>query len=153
MDEHEEDLETLGEQLYAAIYSKHKEDAGKLTGEETCLITVQWGKLAWEPKGCYATFYGCTLNVNMFTVLVRFCYWFLNVTFQSVFFVCLFCPNTCVLGMLLELPVPVITRILQDEAVLTAAVDKAFGALQVAQESRFCNTHLLSRLMSLSQHH
>lgn len=41
MDEHEEDLETLGEQLYAAIYSKHKEDAGKLTGEETCLITVQ----------------------------------------------------------------------------------------------------------------
>lgn len=69
MDEHEEDLETLGEQLYAAIYSKHKEDAGKLT------------------------------------------------------------------GMLLELPVPVITRILQDEAVLTAAVDKALGALQVAQES------------------
>lgn len=41
MDEQEEDLETLGEQLYAAIYSKHKEDAGKLTGEETCLITVQ----------------------------------------------------------------------------------------------------------------
>lgn len=55
--------------------------------------------------------------------------------------------------MLLELPVPVITRILQDEAVLTAAVDKALGALQVAQESRFCNTHLLSRLISLSQHH
>lgn len=75
---------------------------------------------------------------------------------ECVFFLfCLFvfCPNTCVLGMLLELPVPVITRILQDEAVLTAAVDKAFGALQVAQESRFCNTHLLSRLMSLSQHH
>lgn len=35
MDELEEDLETLGEQLYAVIYSKHKEDAGKLTGEET----------------------------------------------------------------------------------------------------------------------
>lgn len=33
MDDHEEDLETLGEQLYTLIYSKHKEDAGKLTGE------------------------------------------------------------------------------------------------------------------------
>lgn len=155
MDEHEEDLETLGEQLYTAIYSKHKEDAGKLTGEETCLITVQWGKLAWEPKGCYATFYGCTLNVKMFMVLVRFCCGFLNFQVSECVFLFLFvfCPNTCVLGMLLELPVPVITRILQDEAVLTAAVDKAFGALQVAQESRFCNTHLLSRLMSLSQHH
>lgn len=72
---------------------------------------------------------------------------------ECFFLFCFFCPNTCVLGMLLELPVPVITRILQDEAVLTAAVDKAFGALQVAQESRFCNTHLLSRLMNLSQHH
>ncbi|XP_070845190.1 uncharacterized protein [Chaetodon trifascialis] len=28
----EEDLETLGEQLYTLIYPKHKEDAGKLTG-------------------------------------------------------------------------------------------------------------------------
>lgn len=28
----EEDLETLGEQLYSLISSKHKEDAGKLTG-------------------------------------------------------------------------------------------------------------------------
>lgn len=41
MDEREEDLETLGEQLYAVIHSKHKGDAGKLTGEETRLITVQ----------------------------------------------------------------------------------------------------------------
>lgn len=39
--------------------------------------------------------------------------------------------------MLLELPVPVITRILQDENVRTAAVDKALRALQVAQESRY----------------
>lgn len=29
-----EDLETLGEQLYTIIYPKHKDDAGKLTGEE-----------------------------------------------------------------------------------------------------------------------
>lgn len=34
MDE-EEDLETLGEQLYTLIYPKHKENAGKLTGEVT----------------------------------------------------------------------------------------------------------------------
>lgn len=33
MDDHE-DLETLGEQLYNIIYQKHKDDAGKLTGEE-----------------------------------------------------------------------------------------------------------------------
>lgn len=35
MDE-EEDLETLGEKLYNLIYPKHKETAGKLTGELTC---------------------------------------------------------------------------------------------------------------------
>lgn len=29
-----EDLETLGEQLYTIIYPKHKETAGKLTGEQ-----------------------------------------------------------------------------------------------------------------------
>lgn len=29
-----EDLETLGEKLYTIIYPKHKDDAGKLTGEE-----------------------------------------------------------------------------------------------------------------------
>lgn len=29
-----EDLETLGEQLYNVIYPKHKDNAGKLTGEE-----------------------------------------------------------------------------------------------------------------------
>ena len=28
-----EDLETLGEKLYSLIYPKHKEKAGKLTGE------------------------------------------------------------------------------------------------------------------------
>ncbi|XP_040013908.1 uncharacterized protein LOC120806628 isoform X1 [Xiphias gladius] len=67
MDE-EEDLETLGEQLYARIYPKHKETAGKLT------------------------------------------------------------------GMLLELPVPVLSQMLQDEAMLTAAVEKALRALQLAQE-------------------
>lgn len=29
-----EDLETLGEQLYTIIYPKHKDNAGKITGEE-----------------------------------------------------------------------------------------------------------------------
>lgn len=29
----EEDLEILGEQLYSRLYPKHKETAGKLTGE------------------------------------------------------------------------------------------------------------------------
>ncbi|XP_006796816.1 uncharacterized protein LOC102787376 [Neolamprologus brichardi] len=71
--EEEEDLETLGEQLYSLISSKHKEDAGKLT------------------------------------------------------------------GMLLELPGPVLTQMLQDDAMLTAAVEKALRALQVAQEpSQVC---------------
>ena len=32
----EEDVETIGEQLYSRIYPKHEEYAGKLTGEETC---------------------------------------------------------------------------------------------------------------------
>ncbi|XP_045923387.1 uncharacterized protein LOC123982075 isoform X2 [Micropterus dolomieu] len=67
MDE-EEDLETLGEQLYNLIYPKHKETAGKLT------------------------------------------------------------------GMLLELPGTVLSQMLQDEATLTAAVEKALRALQLAQE-------------------
>ena len=40
MDE-EEDLETIGEQLYTRIYSEHKETAGKLTGE----LTRQRGKI------------------------------------------------------------------------------------------------------------
>ncbi|XP_028273147.1 uncharacterized protein LOC114443390 [Parambassis ranga] len=66
MDE-EEDLETVGEQLYGLIYPKHKENAGKLT------------------------------------------------------------------GMLLELPGPVLSQMLQDEAMLTAALDRAFRALQMAQ--------------------
>lgn len=64
----EEDLETLGEQLYSLIYPKHQEDAGKLT------------------------------------------------------------------GMLLELPGPVLSQMLQDEAMLSAAVEKALRALQLAQE-------------------
>ncbi|XP_026153457.1 uncharacterized protein LOC113124641 [Mastacembelus armatus] len=67
MDE-EEDLETLGEQLYSRIYPKHKETAGKLT------------------------------------------------------------------GMLLELPGPVLSQMLQDEAMLTAAVEKALRALQLPEE-------------------
>lgn len=32
-----EDLETLGEKLYTLIYPKHAENAGKLTGEVTCM--------------------------------------------------------------------------------------------------------------------
>ncbi|KAF6729147.1 Polyadenylate-binding protein [Oryzias melastigma] len=67
MDE-EDDLETLGEQLYTLIYPKHNEEAGKLT------------------------------------------------------------------GMLLELPASVLTKMLQDEALLTAAVEKAHTALQLVQE-------------------
>lgn len=62
----EEDLETLGEQLYSLIYPKHKESAAKLT------------------------------------------------------------------GMLLELPAAVLSQMLQDEAMLTAAVEKALRALQLA---------------------
>lgn len=53
METHEEDLDTLGEQLYAVIYSKHKEDAGKLTGEETCLTTVQWPKFMHAYLRCF----------------------------------------------------------------------------------------------------
>ncbi|CAJ1070181.1 uncharacterized protein LOC118332251 [Xyrichtys novacula] len=37
-------------------------------------------------------------------------------------------------GMLLELPCPVLGQMLQDEALLSTAVDKALRALQVAQE-------------------
>nr|XP_019938175.1 PREDICTED: uncharacterized protein LOC109626556 isoform X2 [Paralichthys olivaceus] len=66
----DEDLETLGEQLYTRIYSEHKEAAGKLT------------------------------------------------------------------GMLLELPGPVLSQMLQDEAMLTTAVEKALRALQLEQDPR-----------------
>ncbi|XP_013861990.1 uncharacterized protein LOC106516266 [Austrofundulus limnaeus] len=38
-------------------------------------------------------------------------------------------------GMLLELPLPVLSQMLQDEAMLTAAVEKALRALQVAHKS------------------
>lgn len=37
-------------------------------------------------------------------------------------------------GMLLELPCPVLSQMLQDEAMLTAAIDKALQALQEANE-------------------
>nr|XP_020476777.1 uncharacterized protein LOC109972341 [Monopterus albus] len=37
-------------------------------------------------------------------------------------------------GMLLELPGPVLSQMLQDEAMLTAAVEKALKALQLSQE-------------------
>lgn len=40
-------------------------------------------------------------------------------------------------GMLLELPVPVLSQMLQDEAMMTAAVEKALRALQLAQEPRY----------------
>lgn len=49
----------------------------------------------------------------------------------------IFCPSyTLCLGMLLELPFAVVSQMLQDEAMLTAAVDKALGALQEAKEPR-----------------
>lgn len=51
--------------------------------------------------------------------------------------------------MLLELPVPVLTQMLQDEAALTAAVDKALRALQLSQESRYSNMHVLPNLIYL----
>ncbi|XP_028317885.1 polyadenylate-binding protein 4 [Gouania willdenowi] len=66
----EEDLEALGEQIYAVICRKHKENAAKIT------------------------------------------------------------------GMLLELPVAVLSQMLQDEAMLNAALEKALRALQPAQEPR-----------------
>ncbi|XP_054613210.1 uncharacterized protein LOC129170062 isoform X2 [Dunckerocampus dactyliophorus] len=43
-------------------------------------------------------------------------------------------------GMLLELPGPVLSQILQDDTMLTAAVDKAVRALQVDQEEPSKNT-------------
>uniref|UniRef100_A0A1A8EHR2 PABC domain-containing protein n=1 Tax=Nothobranchius kadleci TaxID=1051664 RepID=A0A1A8EHR2_NOTKA len=64
----DEDLETLGEQLYSLIYPKHQESAGKLT------------------------------------------------------------------GMMLELPAAVLKQMLQDEAMLAAAVGKALRALQLAHK-------------------
>lgn len=45
----------------------------------------------------------------------------------------------CVPGMLLELPVPVLSQMLQDEVTLTTAVEKALRALQLAHESRYSN--------------
>ncbi|KAM9793936.1 uncharacterized protein LOC133162972 [Syngnathus typhle] len=63
--DNDDDLETLGEQLYTRIFHKHNENTGKLT------------------------------------------------------------------GMLLELPAPVLRRILQDEAMLATAVEKAVKALHV----------------------
>lgn len=33
----EEDLDSLGEQLYSLIHPKHKDNAGKLTGEVTLM--------------------------------------------------------------------------------------------------------------------
>lgn len=42
-------------------------------------------------------------------------------------------------GMLLELPGPVLSQMLQDEAMLTAAVEKALRALQLEQEPRYRN--------------
>nr|XP_049593917.1 uncharacterized protein LOC125979585 isoform X2 [Syngnathus scovelli] len=70
--DNDDDLETLGEQLYTRIFHEHNEDAGKLT------------------------------------------------------------------GMLLELPAPVLRRMLQDEVMLATAVEKAVKALHVDmhQETR-----------------
>ena len=42
-------------------------------------------------------------------------------------------------GMLLELPGPVLGLMLQDKASLSAAVEKALGALQWAQEPRYAH--------------
>lgn len=48
--------------------------------------------------------------------------------------------------MLLELPVPVLSQMLQDEASLTAAVEKALNALQGTQESRYSKLIFETRL-------
>lgn len=50
MDDHE-DLETLGEQLYAIIYPKHKDKAGKITGEEVhagYFVKLIFAKSKWS---------------------------------------------------------------------------------------------------------
>lgn len=96
MDE-DDDLETLGEQLYTLIHPKHNEEAGKLTGEVTFL----------QKK--------CSSRSLM------------QLSEQVV----------CFSGMLLELPASVLTNMLQDEALLTAAVEKARRALQLVQEPRY----------------
>lgn len=38
----EEDFESVGEQLYNLIYPKHKESAGKLTGNLVLFCFVLW---------------------------------------------------------------------------------------------------------------
>lgn len=45
--------------------------------------------------------------------------------------------SLCVLGMLLELPAAVLSQMLQDEAMLTTAVEKALRALQLEPKSRY----------------
>lgn len=47
--------------------------------------------------------------------------------------------------MLLELPGPVLSQMLQDEAMLTAAVDKALRALEIAQQPRYSNGQRVAR--------
>jgi len=47
--------------------------------------------------------------------------------------------RVCVPGMLLELPGPVLSQMVQDKATLTAGVEKALGALQLAKEPRYSN--------------
>lgn len=42
-------------------------------------------------------------------------------------------------GMLLELPVPALSQMLQDEATLTTAVEKALRALHLPPQSRYSN--------------
>lgn len=47
--------------------------------------------------------------------------------------------RVCIPGMLLELPGPVLSQMVQDKATLTAGVEKALGALQLAKEPRYSN--------------
>lgn len=108
----EEDLEKIGEQLYNLIHPKHKDNAGKLTGEVTSML-------------CYLYIWNFFFHYN-----IDYQHYVWTPQNQSSP-ACL-----CVSGMLLELPGPVLGQMLQDEATLTAAVEKALRALQLAQEPR-----------------
>ena len=54
--------------------------------------------------------------------------------------------------MLLELPFPVLSQMLQDEAMLTAAVEKALRALHLAQEPRYRNEQEVVASFSFLHH-
>lgn len=78
MDDHEEDLETLGEQLYTLIYSKHKEDAGKLTGE-TWDSQIGWSGGFMDILLLFKSFHVFLLHDSKYEIRMS-CHW---VTWQE----------------------------------------------------------------------